>query len=78
MKEKRPADVYEKRIDDYVDGFTVHGLTKVFKGQRKEAIVWSCFIIVGLLFAGVVIGRLIFKYYRFETYIFLLWFIDGF
>ena len=51
-----------------MDGFTVHGLTKVFKGSRKEACVWMLFICLGMLFAGLVIGRLVAKYYRYETY----------
>ncbi|XP_066927996.1 acid-sensing ion channel 5-like isoform X2 [Clytia hemisphaerica] len=69
LKEKQQeVEEYNKRIGDYVDGFTVHGLTKVFKGKKKESTVWMVFIFVGLLLAGVVIGRLVAKYYRFETY----------
>ena len=64
----KPVDKYNQRIGDYVDGFTVHGLTKVCKGTRKEAAVWMFFICIGVLFAGVVIGRLVAKYYRYETY----------
>ena len=68
QKKKKPVDKYNQRIGDYVDGFTVHGLTKVFKGSRKEACVWMLFICLGMLFAGLVIGRLVAKYYRYETY----------
>ena len=67
-KRQRYSHALNQRINDYIDGFTIHGLTKVFRSQRKEAFVWFFFISVGILFASVVIGRLISKYYKFETY----------
>ena len=67
-KRERYSYILNQRINDYIDGFTIHGLTKVFRSQRKEALVWLFFISVGIIFASVVIGRLITKYYKFETY----------
>ncbi|XP_066928003.1 acid-sensing ion channel 5-like [Clytia hemisphaerica] len=67
-KKKRKQENLDQRINDYVDGFTVHGLTKVFRSNKRESCVWIIFILTGVLFASVVIGRLLSKYYKFATY----------
>lgn len=56
------------KIDNYIDGFTVHGLTRVFKSPRHEAIFWLMVLIVGLALAVFVLYTLIKKYYEFEIY----------
>lgn len=65
---KKHKAVLEEKIDNYIDGFTVHGLTRVFKSPRQESIFWLVVLIVGLLLAVIVLYTLIKKYYDFEIY----------
>lgn len=66
--DEKYEDLLKNKIDGYVDGFTVHGLTRVFKSPRHESVFWLFVLIGGLLLAVIVLYTLITKYYDFEIY----------
>ena len=66
-KEKRLKALNEK-INDYVSGFTVHGLTRVLTAPRKESVFWFIALATGLLISIFVVNGLAKKYTRYEVY----------
>lgn len=52
----------QKKIDEYVDSFTTHGLTKGIKGTRIESIFWLVMLISGILLCFVVLYGLVSKF----------------
>ena len=67
LKEKR-LKVLNEKIEDYVAGFTVHGLTRVLTAPRKESAFWFVSLVTGLLISIIVIHGLARKYTRYEVY----------
>ncbi|XP_066928000.1 acid-sensing ion channel 5-like [Clytia hemisphaerica] len=66
-KVKRVRELNEK-IRGYIDGFTVHGLTRVLTAPRKESAFWFITLASALLMAVIVVQGLMSKYYRHEVY----------
>ena len=62
----------EEEIDskkkEFVQSFTVHGLSRIFTGSRAESIFWSTVVLVGIVISSFVIYGLVCKYYRYEIY----------
>ena len=59
---------YNSKIEDYIEGFTVHGLTRVFTTQKFEALFWLASLLCGAIMSAFVIYGLVSKYYERETY----------
>jgi len=60
--------VLKQKIDEYVNTFTVHGLTRVFVGKRIESAFWLVILFCGLVFSVVVVYGLVAKYLNFGIY----------
>ena len=60
--------VIKEKIDEYVQSFTVHGLTKIFVGTRLESLFWLIILVGGMLLTVVLIYGLAAKYFRYEVY----------
>ena len=56
-----------KKIEDYVTGFTVHGLTRVLTAPRKESVFWLISLATGLLISIIVVNGLARKYVKYEV-----------
>ena len=52
----------QKKIDEYTQSLTIHGLTRGVKGRKGESVFWISMLLVGLLCVFVVIHGLIKKY----------------
>ena len=58
----------ETKKDEYVSSFTVHGLTRIFKGSKSESIFWMLMLLVGVTLSTYVIHGLIKKYFEYNIY----------
>ena len=58
----------QKKIDEYVHNFSVHGLTKIFTGNKFEASFWFTILSFGILLALFIIHGRVSKYYRYDIY----------
>ena len=61
-------EVLKEKINSYIDAFTVHGLTRVFKAPKKEAILWMIVLLLGIILITAVLCILLAKFFRYETY----------
>jgi len=66
-KEKQVEELNDK-ISGYIQGFTVHGLTRVMTAPRKEAFFWFVALSCGLLMSVLVVHGLVYKYLKYEVY----------
>ncbi|XP_066920964.1 acid-sensing ion channel 5-like [Clytia hemisphaerica] len=60
--------IIKQKINEYVNTFTVHGLTKVFIGERLESAFWLVILFCGLIFSVVVVYGLVVKFLNFGIY----------
>ncbi|XP_066928001.1 acid-sensing ion channel 5-like [Clytia hemisphaerica] len=68
-KDKKKRDkILKEKIDGYIDAFTVHGLTRVFKAPKREAILWMVVLCLGIFLTTIVLYKLLAKYFKYETY----------
>uniref|UniRef100_A0A7M5VAW5 Uncharacterized protein n=2 Tax=Clytia hemisphaerica TaxID=252671 RepID=A0A7M5VAW5_9CNID len=57
-----------KKIEEYVNNFSVHGLTRVFNGSRIESFFWMLMLTGGVCLSIVIIQGLIRKYLNYDVY----------
>lgn len=70
-EEKTNAEQKEQinsKKKEFVQSFTVHGLSRIFTGSRTESLFWSTVVLVGIIISFSVIYGLVCKYYRYEIY----------
>ncbi|XP_057302822.1 acid-sensing ion channel 5-like [Hydractinia symbiolongicarpus] len=60
--------VIQKKIDEYVNSFTVHGLTKVMTGSKVESIFWAIMLLGGIILSIVIVHGLVSKFLKFGIY----------
>ena len=60
--------IVETKKDEYVNSFTVHGLTRIFKGSKSESIFWMLMLLVGVTLSTYIIHGLIRKYFEYNIY----------
>ena len=60
--------IIKQKINEYVNTFTVHGLTKVFVGERLESGFWLIILFCGLIFSVVIVYGLVVKFLNFGIY----------
>ena len=60
--------IIKQKINEYVNTFTVHGLTKVFVGERLESGFWLIILFCGLIFSVVIVYGLVAKFLNFGIY----------
>ena len=60
--------VLRKKIDEYVNSFTAHGLTKIFTGTKIESIFWATMLFGGILLTILIAHGLVSKFYAFGIY----------
>ena len=65
LHQKEQIDSKKK---EFVQSFTVHGLSRIFTGSRTESIFWSTIVLFGIAISSFVIYGLVCKYYRYEIY----------
>ena len=58
----------QRKQEEFAKSFTVHGLTRVFKGSRFESLFWLGTLLGGILFSAIVIRGLAIKYLQYEVY----------
>lgn len=66
-----PTSSKEKLVhkkDEYIQSFTVHGLTRICTGSKAESSFWLVMLLFGLVISVYVVYRLVSKYLRFEIY----------
>ena len=57
-----------KKINDYVESFTVHGLTRVCRGNKLESVFWCLMLFGGILLSIIIISGLVSKYLNYGMY----------
>ena len=67
-KNRKRDEALKEKIHSYIDAFTVHGLTRVFKAPKGEAILWMVVLLLGIILTVVVLYILLAKFFRYETY----------
>ena len=45
----------QRKKDEYVQTFTIHGLSKIFTGTKIESIFWTCVVLFGICISNIVI-----------------------
>ncbi|XP_066931745.1 acid-sensing ion channel 4-A-like isoform X2 [Clytia hemisphaerica] len=60
--------IIKKKIEEYVNTFTVHGLTKVFTGERVESAFWLVMLFGGILLSVVIVHGLVTKFLKHGIY----------
>ena len=60
--------IVESKKDEYVNSFTVHGLTRIFKASKSESIFWMLMLLVGVTLSTYIIHGLIRKYFEYNIY----------
>ena len=56
------------KIEEYINSFSIHGLTRVFLGNRKESIFWSVILLILTIFAAISIHKLVAEYHQYDFY----------
>ena len=56
------------KIEEYINSFSIHGLTRVFVGNRKESIFWSVILMIMTIFAAISIHKLVAEYHQYDCY----------
>lgn len=57
-----------QKKNEYIQSFTVHGLTKICTGTKAESVFWLIMLLLGLALSVYVVYRLVSKYLQFEIY----------
>ncbi|XP_065645106.1 uncharacterized protein LOC124809911 [Hydra vulgaris] len=66
---QKSRNVIEKIIEEYINGFSLHGLTKIFVAHtRLESLFWLIALLSGIMLSMYVSTNLVNKYLRFEVY----------
>ncbi|XP_066931852.1 acid-sensing ion channel 4-A-like [Clytia hemisphaerica] len=60
--------VIKTKIEEYINSFSIHGLTRVFKGNRRESIFWSVILLLTTIFVAISIHNLIAEYHKYDYY----------
>ncbi|XP_057302131.1 acid-sensing ion channel 5-like [Hydractinia symbiolongicarpus] len=68
LEEMKQDEKTKQKIHEYIEGFTVHGLAKIFTGNRVESIFWAVIVACGLILTISVTQGLFRKYLRYEIY----------
>ena len=61
--------VLKRKIGEYADSFTIHGLTKIVNGNKVEKIIWSSILICAIMAALYLTYGFIKKYHAHAIYI---------
>ena len=61
-------DIIETKKKEYVDSFTIRGLTRSIRGKTIESVFWSTMLLIGVISSSLVIYRLITKFRRRAVY----------
>lgn len=69
LETSKEESIFFKKATEYEDSFTVHGLSKIFKGSTVERIVWLIALVGGLACVGFVVNQLVGKYTSKQTFI---------
>ena len=67
-KPSKPKIQITKKINDYVESFTVHGLTRVCRGNKLESVFWCLMLFGGILLSIIIISGLVSKYLNYGIY----------
>lgn len=67
-RKERFLTLIERKIEDYVQSFTIHGLTRSVTARQYESLFWTAILTLGIVCASVVIHGLITKYYSRAIY----------
>ena len=63
----------KKLAESYVEGFTVHGLTKIFMGHILEKIFWFIVMVLCLGYVGYISHQFYTEYKQFDIYMNFKW-----
>ena len=66
-KENTKREV-SKKIEEYATSFTIHGLSKVYTGNKLEKCIWLTFVLVAVVVSGFIIKIFVTKYQRRDVY----------
>jgi len=58
----------KRKIEEYINGFTVHGLTRVLTTTKLESFFWFFILVCGILLASYIIHGRMSKYYKFDIF----------
>lgn len=58
----------ETKTTEYINSFTVHGLTRIFTTSKFESLFWLFILICGVILASYIIHGRLSKYYQFDIY----------
>ena len=57
-----------QKIKEYATSFTIHGLSKVYTGNKLEKCIWLTFVLAALIVSGFIIKIFATKYQRHDVY----------
>lgn len=57
-----------QKIKEYATSFTIHGLSKVYTGNKLEKCIWLTFVLAALIISGFIIKIFATKYQRHDVY----------
>lgn len=60
--------VIQQKKEQYIQSFTVHGVSRVFDGTRGETSFWCLIVIIGIAITSFGVYNLISKYLAYEIY----------
>lgn len=55
MEDFNSQKTMQLKKDEYVQSFTIHGLSKIFTGTKFESIFWTCVVLFGICISNIVI-----------------------
>ena len=68
-KVTRRKRALKRKIREYVNSFTVHGLTRIVSGNIYEKIIWSTIVLTAMVIAVYITRGFVIKYLSHEIYI---------
>ena len=69
MSLKSRQRVLKRKMGEYVNSFTVHGLSRIVSGNKIERTIWTTAVLLAMMCAVYVIQGYIVKYFEHETYV---------
>ena len=54
-------------MDEYATSFTVHGLSRIYTGNKIEKVIWSIFVLTAVVGSAIVLSNYVQKHFRHEV-----------
>lgn len=68
MDDAEKKGVIQQKKEQYIQSFTVHGVSRVFDGTKGETSFWCLIVVIGIVITSFGVYNLIAKYLAYEIY----------